>query len=425
MKQIIKSVLIKRLWGINDISINLYDDINILIGGNGSGKTTFLSIIESILNLDLAAIDEIEFDEVKITIETEEDEYQELLVQRIMEDIASPMLRYIFPDGETIDIRYSDTRISSRSRLSIRPLFNHLKLRLSKIINISWLSINRLGELDRHMIDNQKYDVDNKLSILMNQIVSYRLQLETKVNERTRKFNENLMSILLYNQQYDSLPKLDQIEEIKKIPTENLVTELHKVFSYFGDARDHSDEIKQHAEIIHGVVEKLSGAQSLKAEDIIAFSLLNRTAAILKLSSEYQKERADILEPIRTYIDIVSQYLKDKVLEFDAITGELTPMLKYGNNNLRDLSVYALSSGEKQILILLSETLLQQKRPFVFIADEPELSLHIEWQRNLINSIRTINPSAQILIATHAPEIASNHAKKVINMITVTNYVGE
>ena len=91
-------------------------------------------------------------------------------------------------------------------------------------------------------------------------------------------------------------------------------------------------------------------------------------------------------------------------------------------NLTRSLPLSSLSSGEKQLLILLTETLLQQKQPYVFIADEPELSLHIEWQRNLIYSIRRLNPLAQIIFATHAPEIAGNYSNKLINMEKVTVY---
>ena len=156
---------------------------------------------------------------------------------------------------------------------------------------------------------------------------------------------------------------------------------------------------------------------------MLSISLMNRTAAILKLSAEYQTERAQILEPIKMYVDIVEQYFKDKHIEFDSMSSRLIPIVKIGNKNERSLDMNALSSGEKQLLILLTETLLQQKKPYVFIADEPELSLHIEWQRNLVNSIRSLNPNAQIIFATHAPEIAANHPKKLINMQNATTYV--
>lgn len=64
-----------------------------------------------------------------------------------------------------------------------------------------------------------------------------------------------------------------------------------------------------------------------------------------------------------------------------------------------------LSSGEKQLIILLTEALLQKSKETLFIADEPELSLHIEWQQKIISSIMKLNPKAQIIVATHSPEI--------------------
>jgi ABC-type cobalamin/Fe3+-siderophores transport system ATPase subunit len=149
---------------------------------------------------------------------------------------------------------------------------------------------------------------------------------------------------------------------------------------------------------------------------------MSRTLAILDLSAAYQSDKAKILEPITMYLDIVSQYLKDKRIELNAATSELIPHVKLGGKKEKALDVNFLSSGEKQLLILLTETLLQQSQPYIFIADEPELSLHIEWQRNLINSIRNLNPNAQIVFATHAPEIAANHPKKLINMQNVTTY---
>lgn len=83
----------------------------------------------------------------------------------------------------------------------------------------------------------------------------------------------------------------------------------------------------------------------------------------------------------------------------------------------------SLSSGEKQLLILLTETLLQQNSPTIFIADEPELSLHIDWQRKIISSVRELNPNAQVIVATHSPEIAGLWTSNVINMANITKYV--
>jgi len=64
-----------------------------------------------------------------------------------------------------------------------------------------------------------------------------------------------------------------------------------------------------------------------------------------------------------------------------------------------------LSSGEKQILIILLSALLQNKEKFVMFMDEPEISLHVDWQRKLIGYIRQINPNVQIILATHSPTV--------------------
>lgn len=424
MNNYVKSVSVKGLWDVKNISINLNEDINILIGGNGSGKTTFLRIVESLLNADWPVIEEIVFDEVEIVIQ--HDEPIRLVIQRLMEDLVTPFYRYVFPDGEAIDIRNSDVRMMYRSRSS-RSVFQHLRDRLEELVRVSWLSINRISDnedrIDRRVAESARTDVDLKLRLLMNQIISYRLQLETKVNDRTKKFNEDIVSLLLYNSSYDTLPKYDQIQKIKSYTKEDIVTELHKVFSYFGDPRVHTEEIQNHAEKIIHVVDKLNNRDgSFTAEEMLSLSLMTRTLAILTLSANYQSDKAKILEPINMYLEIISQYLKDKRIELNTTIGELIPYVKLSGKKEKALDVNLLSSGEKQLLILLTETLIQQSQPFIFIADEPELSLHIEWQRSLVNSIRSLNPNAQIIFATHAPEIAANHPKKLINMQNVTTY---
>lgn len=64
-----------------------------------------------------------------------------------------------------------------------------------------------------------------------------------------------------------------------------------------------------------------------------------------------------------------------------------------------------LSSGEKQILIILLTLLVQNKEPHVVFMDEPEVSLHIEWQQKLISLVRDLNPNAQVILTTHSPAV--------------------
>ena len=67
-----------------------------------------------------------------------------------------------------------------------------------------------------------------------------------------------------------------------------------------------------------------------------------------------------------------------------------------------------LSSGEKQILLILTTVFLQEEKPNVLLMDEPEISLHITWQDRLIELIRKLNPNCQLILTTHSPNIFAN-----------------
>ena len=69
------------------------------------------------------------------------------------------------------------------------------------------------------------------------------------------------------------------------------------------------------------------------------------------------------------------------------------------------LQIEQLSAGEKQLLIILFRVFFMEERPYLILMDEPEISLHIEWQQKLIDAIRQINPNSQLILTTHSPSI--------------------
>jgi len=69
---------------------------------------------------------------------------------------------------------------------------------------------------------------------------------------------------------------------------------------------------------------------------------------------------------------------------------------------------YQLSSGEKQMLAILLTVLVEDQKPYVLFMDEPEVSLHIEWQKRLIDLIMELNPNVQIILTTHSPAVIMN-----------------
>ena len=69
---------------------------------------------------------------------------------------------------------------------------------------------------------------------------------------------------------------------------------------------------------------------------------------------------------------------------------------------------YQLSSGEKQMLVILLTVLVEDSCPYVLFMDEPEVSLHVEWQQKLIDLIVELNPNVQIVLTTHSPAVIMN-----------------
>ena len=69
----------------------------------------------------------------------------------------------------------------------------------------------------------------------------------------------------------------------------------------------------------------------------------------------------------------------------------------------KKIGLASLSSGEKHVLGIFIETLLAEQNSLLI--DEPEISLHIDWQRLLISAMNQLNPKAQLILATHSPEM--------------------
>jgi len=117
-------------------------------------------------------------------------------------------------------------------------------------------------------------------------------------------------------------------------------------------------------------------------------------------SSEGQKKATEVSECKTMFQDMVDELFSE--------TGK--KIIRKSNEILIEqdgdiLYPYKLSSGEKQILVILLTTLVQDGQNFVLFMDEPEVSLHIEWQQQLIGLIRKLNPNVQIILSTHSPAV--------------------
>lgn len=112
---------------------------------------------------------------------------------------------------------------------------------------------------------------------------------------------------------------------------------------------------------------------------------------------------------INKYCDVCNKYLNDKKFIYDASNVTIAiyrcvngkPMLS--EDNTVDLD--QLSSGEKQIVSIFSQIYLELEKKFVVSFDEPELSLSIYWQENLLPDILASENCKFLMAVTHSPFI--------------------
>lgn len=132
--------------------------------------------------------------------------------------------------------------------------------------------------------------------------------------------------------------------------------------------------------------------------------IANRMIALLSSNDESSRDAAmDVSKRKTQFQDMVDNLFQDTLKKIDRNCNELQ-FLQYDEK----LTPYQLSSGEKQLLVILLTVLLEDNKPYVLLMDEPEISLHVEWQQKLVGIIRTLNPHAQIILTTHSPAVIMN-----------------
>lgn len=106
-------------------------------------------------------------------------------------------------------------------------------------------------------------------------------------------------------------------------------------------------------------------------------------------------------ERIEKFFDLINSLFKSTGKEID-IDDKNRVIFRKGQ---QIIEMERLSAGEKQILLLLFTLFLMEDKPTVLLLDEPEISLHIEWQDQLISLMHDLNPNCQIIMTTHSPNI--------------------
>lgn len=110
-------------------------------------------------------------------------------------------------------------------------------------------------------------------------------------------------------------------------------------------------------------------------------------------------------ESIQKFTTVCNKYLVDKEIIYDESNVNIDIVRKKNN---RSVDIESLSSGEKQIISLFALLYLQKKENLAIFFDEPELSLSMEWQKNLLPDIVNSGKCKFLFSTTHSPFIFEN-----------------
>jgi predicted ATPase len=147
----------------------------------------------------------------------------------------------------------------------------------------------------------------------------------------------------------------------------------------------------------------------------------------------------DVELPVDGFINNYNKYLSssEPSTSIDNNNGERISdgkVLKLNRTNLRvrvesvpegrRISLDALSSGEKQMISLFAKMYLYPGRKVVLI-DEPELSLSIDWQRDILVDVLSAPLCGQLIAITHSPFVFDNELEPFARALKVRRVVGE
>ena len=126
----------------------------------------------------------------------------------------------------------------------------------------------------------------------------------------------------------------------------------------------------------------------------------NKMIELLNGTYEQRSQAPTLSLPKRKFQDMIDNLFSYTGKTIDRKSNDIV----FYQNGER-LSPYRLSSGEKQMVLILLTVLVREGEHSVLFMDEPEASLHIEWQQKLIGMIRELNPDLQLILTTHSPAV--------------------
>ncbi|WDF91723.1 AAA family ATPase [Aeromonas hydrophila] len=149
-------------------------------------------------------------------------------------------------------------------------------------------------------------------------------------------------------------------------------------------------------------------------EDGINFDKLTNDPAY-KENNNSRKEISKIYSLLNTYFNKTG-----KEITKDQEDHKITLKMK---DSEETLSWHLLSRGEKTLIYLFFAIYLYRDKVEIFLLDEPEISLHVQWQEHLLKDLTDVSPNSQFIVTTHSPHLVMNGW--MTNCLTVNLFGGE
>lgn len=445
----------ENVHGYLPLDIKFFNDLTFLTGLNGSGKTSALRLLIALLTPNIEELGAINYSEATVTI-VDDGETIEIYSKRTPDGVSVGITnsdeKLIVSSAELELIHEAKRREGTRSPIIGKYLANSVYQTIRAMSTPMFLGIDRRfyapgsiledpDELRRREFLARRYwpedpnfrnttvaagliDVNFLVVTCLQDIRAKQEQLDERLraNFFAKAFEyrpsalvggmTRLPSRVELNRYRDQLTKIERASEGVKIPVPEIQAALMQFFekmSQVVDSLNKSNEAQKGRRTSRKSSEQRNEEQVVFNQDYVEWIVnkpqVDRIVEHLLTLEEYIENRKALRDPINRFLNLVNGFFaQTKKTVSVAGNGHLYVSID-GSESPRPIS--ALSSGERQLLVMLAHLSLNPSLvgSGVFIVDEPELSLHIDWQEKFVDAIREANPNVQLILATHSPAI--------------------
>lgn len=446
----IHKIIIKGLYGYINKEINFKKDITLLVGINGSGKTSILNLLSWMIQPSLPNMCMTAFKIIKLSFSFKEKDY--VIECKHLKSTFKYSVSCLRSSEKfhplIVRLHASPNQIPQDEDQKNNIFESYESLKPDKSEEKTWDFINSLPSptiigLDRNLY---KDEVDRVfVEGVVKKVIRKRRQriqaspldgVKEVVNTAYRKSKNSILNLTkgLKNHlmlstfegsislQTRRLSDKDKLTLSQIDMAEDSVKEYFAKFEKAAFTKDEQKIISKYFANLKAITNKhLKNPKDDVAELIFSLNSeqFKKLKKLIKEFERFELESKIILERINLYLETLNYFFKDsyKRLLFKEDTSELTFNIVGKDNNVlvKHNDINNLSSGEKQILILFSYLAFNSQDKRLFIIDEPELSLHIKWQEDFLSSLEKITPATtQIILATHSPILVGKKKENAI-----------